>query len=333
MSNLIDPTIWAIPLVDGDTLFMDNSSQERTMTCPRSAGFYTCHVREGNRPKPALEFGKIIHKILEERYRNHGIYCDASCVQSMVNVATEQFTTYEPDPSDFRNYGTAIDFVKKYTTQYALEDFELVRFTDGTPFVEQKFALPLGIVPINTLLWVRDTITGEVTQKFVHDLKIVQKGKIDLCYRREGRLYGLDHKTTSMMGPSFFNEFELASQIHGYSWAIEHLVGELPSGFVINGLGLRKPTPFGKSHEYIRHTVAIQPGLVLEWIHDTLHIVREFVLQCAAGYLPKHTKWCVGKYGACEYKPVCGMPDWQQRMMSLYSNEYRAVTWDPLTES
>lgn len=303
------------------------------MTCPRAAGFYTCHAREGNRPKAALEFGKIIHKILEERYRNHGIYCDATCVQAMVNVATTEFAKYEPDPSDFRNYGTAIAFIKKYTEQYALEDFELVRFADGTPFVEQKFALPLGVIPINTLVWTRDTTTGLLAQVFIRNLKVIQKGKIDLGYTRESRIYGLDHKSTSMMGPTFFNEFELASQIHGYSWAIKQLVGELPAGFVINGLGFRKPTPSGKPLEFVRHTVAIQQGLVDEWVHDTLHIVREWVLQCAAGYLPKHTKWCVGKYGACEYKPVCGMPDWQQRMMSLFSNEYRQVTWDPLTES
>ena len=53
--------------------------------------------------------------------------------------------------------------------------------------------------------------------------------------------------------------------------------------------------------------------------------------KCSQGYLPKHTKWCVGKYGPCEYKQVCGLEP-QYRELSLYSNEYRDVTWDPLTD-
>jgi PD-(D/E)XK nuclease superfamily len=320
---------WPIPLVD-NAFFVDNSAQERMQTCSRSAGYYIGHKRELNRSRSALAFGKIIHKVLEKRYLEHGNYLDAGGVSAMVKVADAEFSQYQPEGDDFRNYGVAVNAIKKYADQYAIEDFEIVKLPDGSLFVERPFAIPLGTITINGPAWVRNP-DGTIVQRDLGTIVVVQKGKIDLTYRRDGALYGLDHKTTSIMGSQFFAEFELASQIHGYSWAISKLVGELPRGFVINGLGIRKPTPSGKPLEFVRQTIPIYPALVAEWQTDTLQIVAEFIEGCRTNALPKETKWCVGKYGPCEFKQVCGLEP-HLRMQSLYSNEYRDVTWDPLQE-
>jgi len=330
MSSPVPSGVWPIPLVD-NTLFIDNSSQERIQTCKRSAGYYLAHKREGNKSKPSLQFGRIVHKILEERYRNHGAYADADCIKAMVQVADTEFSQWPGEPDDFRNYGMATALIKKYTEQYAFEDFEIVHLADGKPFVERAFAIPLGRIAVNRTMWVRSP-DGSIAQREVGLINVVQKGKIDLAFRREGMLYGLDHKTTSIMGSSYFAEFELASQFHGYSWAIRHMTGELPRGFVINGLGVRKPTKTGNSLEFIRHTIPIFPALVAEWEVDTMQLVAEFITGCANNALPKETKWCVGKYGPCEFKAVCGLEP-HLRDMSLYSNEYKPVTWDPLSEA
>ena len=329
MNTPIPITQYAIPLVD-DCLFIDNSAQERIQTCARSAGFYLGHKREGNKPRTALSFGKNLHSILEERYRNHGSYLANDGVAAMVKVADQVFdpAVHQSDPDDYRNYGMAIAFIRKYASQYPMEDFEIVKFADGTLFVERPFAIPLGTLTINAEGLVRNP-DGTVTRRHISTITIVQKGRIDLAYRREGYLYGMDHKSTSIMGNQFFAEFELSSQVHGYSWAIEKLVGELPRGFVINGLGIRKPTKTGNALEFVRQTIPIWPALVAEWKQDTLQLCANFIRGCITGQLPKETKWCVGKYGPCEYKPVCGLEP-QMREMSLYSNEFRDVEWDPL---
>lgn len=321
---------WPVPLL-GNTLFIDNSSQERIQTCMRSAGYYLALKRELDKPRPALRFGQIIHKILEHRYLNHGLYCDEACVRGMVSVADAEFANWQGEPDDFRNYGCAISVIKKYTEQYAVEDFDIVKTPDGSPFVERMFAIPLGKIAVNRELWVRNP-DNSIELKFISEIVVVQKGKIDMAFRREGFLYGMDHKTTSIMGPTFFAEFELASQFHAYSWAIRHIVGELPRGFVINGLGIRKPTKTGTALEFVRQTIPIYPALVEEWQVDTMQLVASFINGCATNALPKETKWCVGKYGPCEFKPVCGLEP-HLRQMSLGSNEYRDVTWDPLKEA
>jgi hypothetical protein len=311
-------------------LFIDNSSQERIMTCKRAAGYYIAHKRELNRANNAQTFGKIIHKGLEERYKSFGTYLGADATLAMTKIVTAEFDKWTPEGDDFRNYGTAMSAIKQYSDQYQLEDFEPYKFPDGKPFVELPFAQPLGTIEVNALLWVRNP-DGTIEQRHVGHITIIQKGKIDLVYRREGYLYGMDHKTTSVMGPQYFQEFELASQVHCYTWAIKQLIGELPRGYTINGLGIRKPTKTGKSLEFIRHTVPIFPALVAEWETDTMQLVAEFVEGCRTNQLPKATKWCVAKYGSCEFRQVCGLEP-HLREMSLYSNEYRPVTWDPLHE-
>lgn len=330
MTSPVPPGVWPVPLLD-NTLFIDNSSQERIQTCMRSAGYYLAHKRELDKPRPALRFGQIIHKILEYRYKNHGAYCDADTVKGMVQVADQEFANYEADADDYRNYGMATAVIKKYTEQYAFEDFDIVKLGDGSLFVERMFAIPLGRIAVNRKLWVRNP-DGSIEERHVDTITVVQKGKIDMAFKREGFLYGLDHKTTAIMGPSYFAEFELASQFHGYSWAIRHLCGELPRGFVINGLGIRKPTKTGTSLEFVRHTIPIFPALVTEWEVDTMQLVASFINGCATNSLPKETKWCVGKYGPCEFKQICGLEP-HLRQMALYSNEYKAVTWDPLSEA
>lgn len=251
----------------------------------------------------------------------------------MVAEIDKGFLTYHPEPDEWRNYGAAISAIQGYNSTYVMEEFELASF-NGKPFVEQPFAIPLGIIPVNTLLYVRDVTPGSPThlsveQLYVKEIYLVWKGRIDLVYQREGFFYGMDHKTTSIMGPGFFQEFELSHQVHGYSWAIKKLFGALPRGFVINGLGIRKPTKIGKALEFVRQTIPIYDSLVDEWEVDTLHIVSDFIEMCRRNYLPKHTKWCVGKYGACEFKQVCGLEP-SMRQTAIMSNEYRDVTWDPL---
>jgi len=325
-----DLNAYPLPLVDGDTLFIDNSTLERFVTCPRSAGYYVGLRRELNKSRAALEFGKIIHEALAYRYANYTGYVEPACVAGMVACLDKGFASYHPEDDEWRNYGIAVSAVQHYNATYPMEEFEVVQF-GGKPFVEQPFAIPLGEITVNAELWIRDPVTNEIRKAYVGTLKIVWKGKIDLAYRRESFLYGMDHKTTSIMGPGFFSEFELSHQVHGYSWAIKKLLGSLPRGFVINGLGIRKPTKTGKSLEFTRQIIPIYDSLVDEWELDTLHIVSDFVEMCRRGYLPKHTKWCVGKYGACEYKQVCGLEP-AQRAAAIGSNEYRNVTWDPLKE-
>lgn len=300
------------PLRDG-CLYIDNSSMELFTTCPRQAYYYIIRKRELNKDKIALDFGTAFHAVLEHLYKTYGTaYRSAAENGAVLQFAASQVLNTPED--DYRTIGYLVEAVQQYLLQYPAEVFSIAQ-VNTAPAVELPFAMPLGTV--DTHSW------GKVT--------IIWTGKIDLIYRTSSGFGFIDHKTTSMMGPQYFHEFEFAHQMYGYTAATEFITGAKVSEFTINALGCRKPSRTGNKFEFVRHSVSIQRDLLDEWHTDTLSLVSDFLAHCERGYFPKATKWCMAKYGACQYRAVCSLsPD--QRDLALSTSEYKDVTWSPLKE-
>lgn len=308
----------SLHLHDGDTLLIDNSSLESVTTCPRLAYHTLIRRLRPSGDRVALSFGGIVHKILEARYRAiSSLHAQSDEITNvMLAVAEREFKTWSPPEDDFRNFSCAVELIQRYGDAYPFEQFEVARLTDGTPLIEVPFAVPLGTV----------TLSNGKT------IKVVWTGRIDLCYlsTNGGGLYVMDHKTTSVMGPSWEASFTISHQLYGYAWAVEQLSGLQVSAVVINGIGIRKPTRTGKAFEFIRPVKTIQRGLLEEWKKDSLHIVSNLLEMEITGYFPKHTAWCQGKFGECAFFKVCTLDDPEQREFLLNSGDYQKNEWSPL---
>ncbi len=340
-----------LPLLDGDTLIIDNSSLELQTTCPRSAQYGLCMRRRTTGEKVALKFGGIAHKVLETRYLSAApLYEQTPMVQNtMIAVAETEFNgiegvkpAFHPPEDDYRTLDRMIALVEAYGKNYPHEPFDIIRLPDGRPFVEVPFALPFGEIDTNADFLVQDlqrnpdgtlSAVGEPTVRHIPILKIVFCGKIDLAYRMSGGLYILDHKTSSIA--TNMAEFVLSHQFQGYTWAAETLLGEPITAVVINRMVVRKPTRTGEAFAFDRMINATQRGLVTEWKSDILHIIADFVEMVRRGYMPKHTAHCVSKFGTCQFHKVCSLGDSpdalsEQRRIVLESGEYEENTWSPL---
>lgn len=306
-----------LPLVDGDTLLIDNSSLEHFTTCPRQAYYSLVRKLRPTGERTALTFGGIIHKILEARYRcTTALHAQTDEVTNvMLATAQREFQKWSPPEDDYRTYSCAVELIRRYAEHYPFEQFETARGLDGAPMIEVPFAIPLA-----------DLKTDDGI------IKVVWTGRIDLVYlsANGGGLYVMDHKTTSIMGPSYFTSFEIAHQLYGYAWAVEKLCGREVSGVVINALGVRKPSKSGKAFKFERKLIPVVRSLLDEWTRDTMYIVADFVEHCRRGYHPKHTAWCVGKFGECPFRKVCTLDGEDQREVMLGSGEYQKNEWSPL---
>lgn len=300
-----------LPLIDG-CLYIDNSSMELFTTCPRQAYYYIIRKLELNRDRIALQFGEAFHTVLERLYKRYGTAYRSEADNADILSHASSLSLNTPE-DDYRTIPYLVSAVSKYLTQYPAEPFEIVRLPDGSPAVELPFAYPLGVID--------SPVYGRIT--------IIWVGKIDLLYRSRGRLGVMDHKTTSIMGSQYFAEFEIAHQMYGYSAAAEYILGEQCGEITINGLGCRKPTRTGVPHEFSRHIIPVDRDLANEWHDDCLCIVRDFIQHAEQGYFPKHTKWCIGKYGPCQYRGVCTLPP-ASREVALGTSEFKPVTWNPL---
>ncbi len=323
-----------LPLVDGDTLLIDNSSLEYQTTCPRAAMYYICLRRETSKDRAALNFGKIIHSALDVRYRAvTAMHAQTPQVEAtMLAAVAKGFSEWSPPEDEFRNHSFAVELINRYGVAYPFESFDVLRLSDGQPFVEVPFAVPLGAIEIHGHILVKDVATGEIAERYVHAIQVVWTGKIDLAYRSNGGVYIMDHKTTSMMGPSFFQDFEMSHQMYGYVWATEALLNEQVTGVCINALATRKPTKTGKALEFERKVHTVSRPHLTEWQQDCINIVSDFIYMVTRGYMPKHTKWCFGKYGMCQYHPVCSLPPTFRETL-LHSGEYQQVIWSPLNNT
>jgi hypothetical protein len=327
-----------LPLVDGDTFVIDNSSIEGFQTCPRASQYTISRRLRPSGDRVPLRFGGIVHRVLETRYRfgNPLFEQTEDVTNAMLAVASEEFTKWTPPEEDYRTYDTTCRLIQKYGATYPYESFTIPTINDR-PAIEIPFALHLGNLTINAEIWVQPltrlpngalVTAGDPVLRPVKTIRVLWSGKIDMIYHDTGGTYILDHKTSSIA--TNMAEFELSHQFSGYVWAAEQLLSTIVSGICINRMVVRKPTRTGDPFTFERKLIPVSRFHIVEWSTDMLYIISDFIEMVRRGYLPKHTAWCVGKFGTCPFHRVCTLPSDEQRELVLTSGEYEPNTWTPL---
>jgi hypothetical protein len=307
-----------LPLVDG-CLFFDNSTLEKLTTCMRSVEYYKLRNRVKADSKPSLRFGSAIHEALQERYSNPD-YIPGVSEEMVFAKLRGVFETQPCEDEGWRNKDTGITTLKNYLKQDDDGGFETLHHpVTGQPLVELPFAVPIASYPHPT----------EPGKKII----LVWMGKIDRAVKQvsSGQVFVWDHKTTSMLGPSFMDAQAVSDQFLGYMFGLEQTIGIRPQGYIINAICTRAPSKTGKQNEFQRQTFYKPWEVVDEWRTNTIHLLQRFFDSYARGYFPKETSWCLGKFGKCPYYDVCEMPP-QNRLEILSSNMYADNIWTPLKD-
>jgi len=177
----------------------DNSTISCFQTCRRK--YYYQYVRH-LRPKvkgTALLFGSAVHDALDVYYKN------ADREQGAVLAIAKFKEVYSTPEGDFlRTVENGVKLLTHYFLKYKHEPFTVV----GKP--EEGFVFPIG--------------------------SILYGGRLDLPVEWDGQLWIMEHKTTSRLTSSYFNQYELDKQPTGYIIALEEFAGRKCSGCIINVL-------------------------------------------------------------------------------------------------
>jgi len=314
---------------------IDNSTLEKWQTCPRAFYYYAVEGRE--KPgSPALNFGRACHMGWEV-FNRHGI--GKAQVQKVRETLTEHFIANPQPADDYRNLEYGIKVMEEYAQKYNISRCSTVEH-NGEPLVEFPFSLNIGEVEIkNKLAYSAEKLLGEEacgkchigrsTPLYVNKLFFFWSGKIDAIVEFDDRRWVMDHKTASMAGPTFYNDFYLAQQMAGYVWAVRNMFDFDVEGLLLDAAETRRPTKTGKGLQFNRQFYTYDKWICDEFMLDVKSQIGSCVDQLVTGYFPKKTKWCMGKYGACPYHDVCVMqPD--RRNAVLHSSNYGNVHWSPL---
>ena len=307
-------------------LQLDNTTITQLQTCPRAGMFYTIYRRQKPDRSPLI-FGGAIHCGLEHIYK-HGFNSESAAIAKIL-----EYFSHHPYPTagEWRTPAFAIESFQKYCSFWSLMDnFKPI----SSDWVEKPFALNIGSFELNrTLPYTYAQLTSESSndELYCKTLHVQWSGKIDIVVDQDGSTFVVDHKTTSIGGDTFINDFQLAQQTHGYMWAVQKILGHPIAGFILNALIIRKPTVSGKGKgtEFERRHFYYTQESINEWYDDILHTIENFIHSITASSFPKATTWCFGKYGACQYHDICTLPK-AQRPFMLFSDQYANVTWSPL---
>lgn len=296
--------------VEPMTITIDSSSFEWVQNCLRGAEIYILKRLEPAVTSPALVYGKAIHAGLHCRYLRQP---DINAIKAIRDVYAQ------PDVDlrdDWRTITQAIQLYQTYCDHWNGECWNVARMKD-VPFAEIPFALPLGTV---------NRVNGSKAT-------VVWTGKIDLVLENgyDGNPVVMDHKTCSVFGGTYFDNFRKSDQMIGYTWAASELLGRRVVGTKVNVLVSRRPTPKGEPFAFHRDVFLYDDDDITEWKHNVLTHLELWQRCVDLGTFPKFRKHCVNKYGRCAYFEVCQLKDSQADSL-LRTSLYKPVTWSPFSE-
>ncbi len=318
--------------------YIDNSSLERFQTCPRSAENYIIQRRESNSPRRPLDFGAAIHEGLASFMRGDSI-------EAALEHLHNRLDSCQPcSPTEWRTAENAEKLLCGWVEAHAPFRFRPV-INDGQVVVETPFDIVIAELPIDglfpcppSLLFGSESSYGELgldlsepPATYCSTVIVHWTGRIDAIVTHDDHpgVWVLDHKTTSIGGPTYYSQFNLSQQMLGYCYAAKKIFGIEPAGLLLDTLFNRQPTKTGKSQEFNITPFPYESYQYDEWVDDVRHFVADFIANLLRGFFPKSTAWCFGKYGACPYHTACTLPP-AERQMLLASPSFRNVTWNPL---
>lgn len=320
------------PSLPPDTyiLRIDNSSLEVFQTCPRAA-FHHLVQRRIKPPSSALKFGGAVHVALEAYYK--AIATNTPIIPAdLITLALNYYAGTQVFGTDHRTPEYLSTVLLSYFHEYEWNDFPVA----DPSHVERPFALTLGELELDRCLpFTALQLLGEGPDEplFVKKLIVLWSGRIDLFTSYLDKPSICDHKTSSIEGPTFYEQFRLSQPIHGYVWAARQMF-DIPklNHFVLNAIILRKVTKTGKGIEFIRRPYDITDYHINEWQQDVMLEISNFVHLLSESYFPKAPIWCVGKFGVCQFHDVCTLSSDAEKKALIQSELYAPVTWSPLND-
>lgn len=339
-----------IPLRNG-AMFISSSFLD-TLTCPRASQYYKLNARVADRGTTAMTFGQHLHSALSLYYRLQEYNLSHETIMSRVSTLLEQeFASHPTDQDDWRNLNWAMETFQQLVNKYRHEEFQVVRYKEPRPCTK--------CVEGTTCLWCNGTGLTTIMSEIPFAVKlfdyrdyhpgigshetiipIYYHGFIDLLISRNGLLYVMDFKSTSQLGPSYWDDKKAIAQPKGYSWALEQLLDVKVHGYLIRAIRTIPPPKYvaeGRPNtkgeikkisdwwdeSLSQQSFELGPGELDEWKDNAIAQVKQFFYHYSQGYYPQNKSICSGKYGKCQYFEVCSTFPSSDREILLNSAEFK----------
>lgn len=179
---------------------------------------------------------------------------------------------------------------------------EPITLASGRRGIEFSFALPLGI---------NHPVTGQ---------PILYTGRSDMIAERAGGIYIYDEKTTSSLGASWANQWEMRGQFTGYTWAAREQ-GIKTAGCIVRGVSILKT-----KYDTLEVPTYRSDYEIDLWYTQTLRDVQAMIDCWREGYWDYALDGGCTEYGGCSFTRVCKSAE-PESWLPVY---FERRVWDPL---
>lgn len=150
---------------------------------------------------------------------------------------------------------------------------------------------------------------------------LIYCGRADQMVEFAGGLYVEDDKTTSSLGASWSQQWDLRSQFTGYAWAARQS-GIMVDGVLVRGVSILK-TKYGHAESLTNRP----EWQVQRWLDQTVRDINGAIHCWEEGYWDWALDHACTEYGGCTFRQICQTQDPQGFLELNFERRY----WNPLT--
>lgn len=302
-------------LIKDNRLEMDNSMYVNWSCNIKGLMSHVLKLRPRGKGSLALDYGTAIHAGLEQFMLGHGL---DEATESFIKVATE--LNIDKWLDDKRCTARGIETLASWQMykHNLIHDYQAIELNTDAG---KKKAVELGVE--KRICSVENTDIG--------DVDVYWTGRVDAVVKYKGKLWILDHKTSSMLGDKFLDDKMRSNQFIGYWYTLNEIVkkeyGESLAGVLLNVICTGR-----KDLAFETYELPFSQWQIDEWLEETQFKLKGIVKLLLDLYNGNHwamieRELCVTKYGKCPFFDACNTVD--KARDSILTTSYDKHDWSP----
>lgn len=282
-------------------MIVDYTSLDLFTTCPMKHKLRIVDSIAPIKKSTALSYGGAWHKAQASWHEHHDIDKASWAIDN----------NYKDTPEDdLRTVERAVGLMEGYAELHKEEPFTVT-------YNERSFAMQVGEIEYK-----RYGVDG---RWFLESEPIIYAGRFDKIVKwGKQRIYVVEHKTTSRMGPSYPSQFESNMQVDGYYMLCKELMGRC-DGVLVDVVRIAKSKPKPPQTNFLRF-ISNRSKAQLEAGKENIVKIAKAVWYARKNDNFYQDKGSCTDYGGCAYRDLC-VNNFDERIIRM---RYRRSKWNAL---
>jgi len=227
-----------------------------------------------------------------------------SAIPAGLRALLAAYGDFECPPESAKSAERTAGAFEFYFDRYPLgsDGMEPIVFPGGKRGIEFSFANPLPVT---------HPVSGD---------PILYTGRADMIAEFAHGVYGVDDKTTSSLGASWSNQWELRSQFTGYCWSARK-AGLNPAGAIVRGVSILKTKYDTQQAITYRSEYEIE-----RWEAQVVRDIQRMIECWRSGWWDYSLDGACTEYGGCSLVRICKSSEPEEWLPVFFEQR----VWDPL---